>query len=250
MISALVLDAQDPDRLARFWGEMLGQAPVGTVLPSGDVLSFPIRFAANDELRSGRLQMHFDLTSGSPADQQEMVAHALALGASHLDVGQRDGEGHVVLADPEGNEFCVIEPDNDFLAGCGVVGALAGDGSRATGCFWSEVLEWPLVWDEGEETGIQSPRGGTKISWGGPPLLPRTGKYRPHLDLVAGTDSDLPTEVARLVALGARFVDIGQGDVDWAVLADPDGHEFCVVPGSGDSALPERCDGPVRPGVS
>jgi murein DD-endopeptidase MepM/ murein hydrolase activator NlpD len=136
----------------------------------------------------------------------------------------------VVLADPEGNEFDVIEPGNTFLTGTGAIGALASDGSRACGLFWSRALDWPLVWDQDEETAIQSPRGGTKISWGGPPLRPKTGKYRLHFDLAPSAGSDQRAEVDRLISLGARGVDIGQGDVDWMVLADPDGHEFCVLP--------------------
>ena len=74
-----------------------------------------------------------------------------------------------MLADPEGNEFCVIEPANDFLADCGFVGALACDGSQDVGYFWSEALGWPLVWDQDQETAIRSPHGGPKITWGGPP---------------------------------------------------------------------------------
>jgi hypothetical protein len=54
----------------------------------------------------------------------------------------------VVLADPEGNEFCVIEPGNKWLAGCGFFAELACEGSREVGYFWSHVLGWPLVWDQ------------------------------------------------------------------------------------------------------
>jgi hypothetical protein len=68
------------------------------------------------------------------------VARCLSLRARHIDVGQRPEEGHVVLADPEGNEFCVIEPDNKFLAGCGIVGEVSCGGSQRTGYFWSEAL--------------------------------------------------------------------------------------------------------------
>lgn len=50
------------------------------------------------------------------------MATVLRPGAHHLDAGQRPEEEHVVLADPEGNEFCVIEPGNNFLAGCGYLG--------------------------------------------------------------------------------------------------------------------------------
>ena len=53
-------------------------------------------------------------------------------------------------------------------------------------------------------------------------------KNRLHLDIVPD-HGDQGAEVDRLVALGATRVDIGQGDVDWAVLADPDGNEFCVL---------------------
>ncbi len=74
-----------------------------------------------------------------------------------------------MLADPEGNEFCVIEPGNNFLADCGFIGALACDGSQEVGYFWSEALGWPLVWDQDQETAIRSPHGGPKITWGGPP---------------------------------------------------------------------------------
>jgi catechol 2,3-dioxygenase-like lactoylglutathione lyase family enzyme len=158
------------------------------------------------------------------------VAEALELGARHIDIGQRPEEGHVVLADPEGNEFCVIEPGNNFLADCGFIGALACDGSQEVGYFWSEALGWPLVWDQDEETAIRSPRGGPKITWGGPPLSPKTGKYRLHFDLAPPVHGDLWSEVERLLSFGASRVDIGQGEVSWAVMADPDGHEFCLYP--------------------
>jgi hypothetical protein len=48
-----------------------------------------------------------------------------------------------VLSDPDGYEFCVIEPNNGFLAGCGRVGELACDGTRGVGVFWSKALCWP-----------------------------------------------------------------------------------------------------------
>jgi Glyoxalase/Bleomycin resistance protein/Dioxygenase superfamily. len=136
----------------------------------------------------------------------------------------------VVLADPEGNEFCVIEPGNNFLADTAFIGALASDGSQEVGYFWSEALGWPLVWDQDQETAIQSPAGGTKITWGGPPVRPKIGKNRLHFDLVVAGDGDLQAEVDRLVSLGATRIDIGQGDVSWVVMADPDGNEFCVFP--------------------
>jgi hypothetical protein len=157
------------------------------------------------------------------------VARSLRLGARHIDIGQGPEDAHVVLADPEGNEFCVIEPGNTFLADCGFIGALASEGSQEVGYFWKEALGWPLVWDQDQETAIRSPRGGPKITWGGPPLTPKIGKYRLHFDLAPPVHGDQQAEVDRLVSLGATRIDIGQGEVSWVVMADPDGHEFCVL---------------------
>jgi len=109
-----------------------------------------------------------------------------------------------VLADPEGNEFCIIEPGNNFLADCRFIGALAYDGSQEVRYFWSETLGWPLVWDQDQETAIRSPRGGPKITWGGPPLMPKTGKNRLHFDLAPPIHGDRQAEVDRLLSLGAR----------------------------------------------
>jgi hypothetical protein len=123
----------------------------------------------------------------------------------------------------------VIAPGNNFLADCGFVGALASDGTQQVGYFWSKALDWPLVWDQDEETAIRSPHGGPRISWGGPPVNPKLGRSRPHYDLVPREDSDQKAEVDRLVGLGATHLDVGQGDGDSVVLADPDGNEFCVL---------------------
>jgi hypothetical protein len=155
---------------------------------------------------------------------------ALDLGGSHLDVGQLPDEGHVVLADPEGNEFCVIEPDSSFLAGCGLLGELACDGSAAVGRFWSEALGWPLVWDQDEETAIQSPYGGTKIAWGGPPARPPRNRGGLHFDLAPPDGTDVEIEVERLISLGATRLGSDPG-VPWVELTDPDGNSFRVLPG-------------------
>ncbi|HEY0775683.1 MAG TPA: VOC family protein [Nocardioidaceae bacterium] len=228
---ALRFDAIDPSRLSRFWAGVLDRetADDGLTLLPGDDTGFAIGFQATQEQKAGPNQMHLHLTSTSLEDQQSTVARALRLGGGHLDVGQGPEEPHVVLADPEGNEFCVIEPGNNFLVDCGFLGELACDGSQEVGYFWSDALGWPLVWDQDQETAIQSPGGGTKIAWGGPPVAPKTGKNRLHLDLAPPVGGDQQAEVDRLVSLGATRIDIGQGNVTWVVMADPDGNEFCVL---------------------
>ena len=221
-------DARDANRLAAFWAGMLGREAVedgdGVLLP-GSETQLALRFARRDVTMARPNLMHFHLTSASQADQDQKVAAALELGATHLDIGQRPEEGHVVLADPEGYEFDVIEPGNNYLAGTGLLGEIACTGSREVGLFWSAALGWPLVWDEGEETAIQSPAGGTKVAWGGPSETPKEPFNRQRFELTtSGAD-----QIDRLLTLGARRLEPAP---DGAVLlADPDGNEFSVRAG-------------------
>ncbi|WP_367325638.1 VOC family protein [Streptomyces sp. HUAS ZL42] len=231
---ALCFDASEPLRIAGFWSGLLGWETADdphegvTLLPRDDT-GFRLRFLPTEEQKVGQNRMHFDLTSTSLEDQEQTVARALELGGRHIDVGQLPEEDHVVLADPDGNEFCVVGPDNKFLADCGFIGALACDGSQAVGYFWSAALAWPLVWDQDQETAIRSPHGGPKITWGGPPVAPKTGKNRLHFDLAPPVDGDWRAEVDRLLSLGATRIDAGEGEAGRVVMADPDGNEFCVL---------------------
>jgi catechol 2,3-dioxygenase-like lactoylglutathione lyase family enzyme len=225
----VTFDAHDAARLARFWAGLLGREVVedaGGVLLPGDDTQVGLRFVPAGVPETGpSRRLHLHLTSAVPAEQQQTVATALGLGAAHLDVGQRPEEGHVVLADPEGNAFCVIEPGNTFLAGCGFLGEVACDGSREVGLFWSEALGWPLVWDQDGETAIQSPSGGTKVAWAGPPVSPKEARNPQRFDL-APAGGDQRAEVDRLLSLGATRLDAGERGA--VVLADPDGNEFRV----------------------
>jgi catechol 2,3-dioxygenase-like lactoylglutathione lyase family enzyme len=226
--------ANDPVGLARFWGEALrwevrGEAEGEVCLVPGEDGGFRIRFLPVPGRKVGKNRIHLDLTTTSVDDQTATVESLIGLGARHVDIGQRPDEAHVVLADPEGNELCVIEPDNAFLAGCGRLGSITCDGSRAVGLFWSEALGWPLVWDQDEETAIRSPDGtGPFITWG-PPVPPKVGRNRLHLDIGPLDGPVQRSELDRLLSLGATPIDIPRDDVDQVVMADPDGNEFCVV---------------------
>jgi predicted enzyme related to lactoylglutathione lyase len=110
---------------------------------------------------------------------------------------------------------------------------------RALASWWQSVLGWEVVEDEGdEEILLRAPAAD-----GGSPIRevlfckvpePKREKNRLHLDL---RPDDQDIEVARVVALGARHVDVGQRDVTWVVLADPEGNEFCILrSGSADPA--------------
>lgn len=161
-LDALCFDAYDPLSLARFWAAALrcevddeSQHEIGLV-PTDDT-RFQILFEPVAEKKTGKNRLHLDLTTTSIEDQQESAAKLVELGARRIDIGQRPDEGHVVLADPEGNELCIIEPENKFLAGCGRLGSITCDGTRGVGYFWSAALGWPLVWDQDEETAIRAP---------------------------------------------------------------------------------------------
>jgi hypothetical protein len=105
--------------------------------------------------------------------------------------------------------------------------------------FWCAVLGYEVQDEDDGVVCIGSPLVPEGRSHPGPvpPVLTfarvpegKTVKNRVHLD-VNPADRDQDEEVRRLLALGARPADVGQGDVSWVVLADPEGNEFCVLAG-------------------
>ncbi|SEN46749.1 hypothetical protein SAMN05216267_1005252 [Actinacidiphila rubida] len=95
--------------------------------------------------------------------------------------------------------------------------------------FWAEALGWRIL-SEREREVVIGPDATAPVGICFMPVTDRkVVKNRLHLDLTSGAD-DREAEIARLLALGARRVDVGQtGDESWTVLADPEGNEFCVV---------------------
>jgi len=224
----VTFDAADPPAIAAFWASLLDRdllvEPGGALVP-GDVRQVGLRFVASDTEQVGPRRLHLHLTSDSLEDQQRTVETVLRLAGRRIDVGQAPDDPFVVLADPDGNHLCVISPGNNFLAGTGYLGEVTCEGTRDAGLFWRDALDWPLVWDENEETAVQSPLGGTKVSWGGPPVEPRHGPNRQRFDLVTDDPTD---EAERLISLGATRL----GDLtDGVELADPDGNEFSLRAG-------------------
>ena len=231
----LCFDANDPLRLARFWAATLHwdiydetDEEIGLVPTDGT--RFLFLFLPVPEPKTGKNRIHLDLVTESPEHQSEMVDRLIALGAGRVDIGQSTDVDHVVLADPEGNEFCVVRR-GDFLATTDLLGAIVFEpADPIVGRFWSEATGWPIVYDQDGDTAIREPDGrGPFVTFGPPTGAAKTGKNRLHLDIAPPTDGDQAAEVERLIALGARRIDIGQGDVSWVVLADPEGNEFCVL---------------------
>ena len=113
-IGAVVVDSHDPERLARFWAEALDwvishdEDPEWVVEPPAgsreDCVVADLLFIKVPEPRAGKNRLHLDLR---PEDQATEVARLEELGATRSDVGQGNNVTWVVMADPEGNEFCV-----------------------------------------------------------------------------------------------------------------------------------------------
>ena len=151
----LVVDAADPSRLARFWAGALGWevAPVEPdevdVWPAGfsypDSSALPLVFVPVPEPKAGKNRVHLDLATESMRHQAAEVERLLALGAAPIDIGQ-GVQGDVpwtVLADPEGNEFCVLDP-RPVYRDTGPVAAVVADCAdpAAVAGFWSLATGW------------------------------------------------------------------------------------------------------------
>ena len=115
-ISELVIDSRDPGRLAAFWCDVLGYVVLDRVENSVEIgpedegfggLQPTIVFDLADKPKAGKLPLHIDV-SPTDRDQDEELERLLAAGAKPADVGQTGEESWHVLADPEGNEFCLL----------------------------------------------------------------------------------------------------------------------------------------------
>jgi hypothetical protein len=235
---SVVFDCTDPVLLGRWWSETLGwrvsHEADDEVTVDGPESGLPsLTFGTVPEGRAGKNRVHLDLASRSASHQAEIVERLLARGATPADIGQ-DGVPWVVLADPEGNELCVLEPRPEYGGAAGSLAAVVVDAHtpRQLAGFWAAASGWELSGDVDSEDAARLVRPG-----GAPPFLElvatpdaKVGKNRVHLDVAPFAADDRDREVARLVSLGARPVDVGQcTEVTWVVLADPEGNEFCVL---------------------
>jgi Glyoxalase-like domain len=239
---SVVFDCADPSAQARFWAEATSW-PVtydepgeeAVVEPPEDADGRPTEpgillvFVPVPEPKTVKNRIHIDLASRSAEHQAELVERLRRAGATPLDIGQ-GAVPWVVLADPEGNELCVLEPRDEY-AEAGVIAAVVVDSPdpAALAPFWAAASGW-TVSDTGEQSATLTRPDGT-----GPRLEllrnddPRLVKNRLHLDTAPYAGDDQAAEVDRLLALGASHADVGQGTQTWVVLADPQGNEFCVL---------------------
>lgn len=238
---SVIFDAADVRAQARFWATATGW-PI-TYETDDEVALAPreddagrrepgviLEFGRVNDPKVTKNRVHIDLNSRSTAEQQEIVDRLVAHGATPADIGQGDVPW-VVLADPEGNELCVLDPRDDY-ADAGPVAAMVVDTPDPAGLatFWTAAAGWPVEARRDGDVRLAAPDGkGPRLE-----LIrvddPKVAKNRVHIDVAPYAADDQAAEVARLRALGAVDADVGQrGDETWVVLADPQGNEFCVL---------------------
>lgn len=232
----MVVGAADTAALGRFWAELLGWRDnldypdeVDLRAPEDDGCLWELVFDPVPDPRQGKNRIHLDLASGSAEHQAQQVEQACDLGARHIDIGQRDVPW-VVLADPEGNEFCVLEPRERY-GRTGRIAAVVIDAHAPLeqARFWAQATGLDLVDDSADYPALCAADGRGPFLEFLPTDQPKHGKNRLHLDVRPYAGDDQAAEAARLIGLGARQADIGQRDVPWIVLRDPEGNEFCVL---------------------
>jgi hypothetical protein len=226
----IVWDARDPHRLDNFWAAALG-AEVITDEPDlvearlhlADDVFLDLCFQRVAEPSTSPARLHPDLAGG--ARQQEVVQRLLDLGAEHADIGQGDVPW-TVLADPEGNAFCVME-DREVYRDTGPIAALPLDSADPDrdAAFWAEITGWmPQVGTPGT-TALRHPSGAGPLLELCPEPEPKRGKNRLHLDVRRDAGDDHIVE--RVLECGATPIDLS--DHPWLVFADPSGNEFCIL---------------------
>lgn len=235
----VVVDAADPRRLGRFWEALLGTSVLTDepgnyetrlTVEGGPVLDLCFERVSGPPAPGPRL--HLEVSGGDR--QAEVVDRVLALGGRHLDIGQHDVPW-VVMADPEGNPFCVMEGRPEYAAS-GPLSSLpldCADVERDTR-FWSDLSGWVPVPSE-MASALRHPSGRGPLLELCPEPRPKDPavKNRVHLDLRLESGDDPDDALARVLDLGGSEWDHGFGPLPWRIVRDPSGNEVCLLPARG-----------------
>jgi hypothetical protein len=206
----VVFDALDVEALARFWaGAVNGTRIDRAVVRAGDG-GVRLRFVPASRPKTRKNRLHLDLGGGPRPDRE--VDRLLALGAARADIGQ-GAVPWTVLADPEGNEFCVLPEES--AGGQPVAICLDAADPRTQGRFWGTALGWPIVDQGGWGVSLRSPAATGPRLVMGPPVAAKTGRNRLLLEIASGGE-----------ALG---MEPGASETG-TEMADPEGNEFVLWP--------------------
>lgn len=224
----VVIDSLEPPVLGQFWSTLLDCSAAADGAGTSLKLSHRARlkFVPSSNPKRGKNRVHLDLATHSLQHQNTLVQRACLLGASPVDIDQ-GATPWVVLGDPEGNEFCILEPRDEYLD-VGPVAAVVVDAldPRSLAAFWSRATGQPVSREHPQYASVRQEAG---------PWLefvrvtePKSEKNRVRIALHS-EDLDLPTRVAQLQALGvSRATDEG-ADITHVTLADPEGNEFSIM---------------------
>ncbi len=237
-LACVVFEADRPRSVARFWAELLGWEvalergdEVEVAAPDPDAPDVALTFRAGGRPKAGKNRIHLDLASRSLDHQRVQVDRALSLGARSIDIGQ-GAVPWTVLADPEGNEFCVLEPREEYVD-TGAVAAIVVDtrDPARLARFWSAASGWPVTHDAERISGIRAATGQ------GPWLeflraADAGDRGRLQLELMSCAAGDPAADLELLRAAGAIAVrpdESHPGATRPVVLADPETYEFRLL---------------------
>jgi predicted enzyme related to lactoylglutathione lyase len=240
-IHCITVDCAEPAKLSKFWGQALegySDDASGVIVRSES--GSTMYFQQVPEGKSAKNRVHLELATH---DREAQVRRLVLLGASVLGEFDQDARRWTVLADPEGNEFCIQsstrESDRPRLV------EIVFDSGRPTKTarFWEAALDGYAVrpYDDAEIARLAALGINDYLnddpnvavdSADGPGVFfqtvpePKTVKNRVHIDIGV---AEVQPEVERLTALGATTVRAMQeGGMVWTVMTDPEGNEFCV----------------------
>lgn len=229
-VENIVWDTRDPRRLGAFWSAALGAVALTDEpdmyearMKLSDDVFLDLCFQRVADAPRSRARLHLDLAGGD--EQARRVEHLLDLGAARIDIGQVEVPW-VVLADPEGNAFCVMEHREAYRA-TGPVAALPMDSADPArdAAFWAQLTDW-VPCSGVAPASLRHPSGRGPVLEFCHELEPKHGKNQLHLDV--RPDTSETNVVSRVLDLGARYLDAAEG-LPWEVLSDPSGNEFCVL---------------------
>ena len=210
----LCVDAVDVDRAAAFWAPALGlsrDADAGGAKLIGPVPEQAVWINGVPEAVSVKQRVHLDLHVAAVEDLLDLGARVLA-----------ETPRWTVLADPEGGELCAFVREPAQLPAYRLYEVVVDAADHQTiSQWWAERFDVSAMHDQ--ERGFSWTEGAAGMPWA---LIfqsvpePKTVKNRIHWDLWGATDE--------LLAAGARLLRAHDHEIDWDVLADPEGNEFCV----------------------
>ncbi|KAA8888346.1 VOC family protein [Nocardia colli] len=234
-LACVVFDADRPRFIADFWAELLGWGvtidrpeEVDVAAPDPDGAEVALAFLPAARAKHGKNRIHLDLASRSIDHQRVQVDRALSLGARRVDIGQ-GAVPWVVLADPEGNEFCVLEPREEYVD-TGAVAAIVMDTRDPLRLaeFWAAASGWPVTHGGEQVAGLRSATGlGSWLEFVRTPEV-KSGRNLLRLNLASFDEQSV--ELDRLRAAGATSIErAGQHPATSLAMADPETNEFGLL---------------------